>query len=141
LGKKPSIVYVSIKSIKKEDNMDSGYKKLTAWQKADDLAYQTYIETKNFPKEEIYGLTSQLRRAVVSIPTNIAEGCGRQNKNEFRHFLNIALGSMFETEYLLGFCFRLNYLTEESYQKLENQRKQIGALLWNLRKSLLTCDV
>jgi four helix bundle protein len=117
--------------------MDKGYKKLIAWQKANELAYQVYLETKKFPKEEIYGITSQLRRAVLSIPTNIAEGCGRQNKNELKQFLNIALGSMFETEYLLEFCFRLTYLTKDIYQRIEEQRKEVGAFLWNFYKS--TC--
>lgn len=65
--------------------MEKGYKKLIVWQKADALAFEVYLETKNFPKEEIYGMTSQLRRAALSIPTNIVEGTGRQGKNELRH--------------------------------------------------------
>ena len=71
-----------------------GYKKLKVWQKADELALAIYIESKKFPKEEIYGITSQLRRAALSVPTNIVEGSGRQNKKEFRQFVNIALGSL-----------------------------------------------
>ena len=90
--------------------MDKGYKKLRVWQKADDLAYRVYLETKKFPKDEIYGVTSQLRRAALSVPTNIVEGMGRQGKNELRKFISIALGSLAETEYLLEFCTRLNYL-------------------------------
>ena len=78
-----------------------GYKKLIVWQKADELAYQVYIETRNFPKEEIYGITSQLRRAALSVPTNIVEGYGRQSKNELRRFTNIALGSLAEVKYLI----------------------------------------
>lgn len=74
--------------------MEKGYKKLLIWQKADELAYQTYLATKTFPKDELYGLTSQLRRAASSIPINIVEGVGRQNKNEFKQFINIALGSL-----------------------------------------------
>ncbi len=115
--------------------MEKGYKKLIVWQKADELALQVYLETKSFPKDEIYGITSQLRRAAISVPTNIVEGTGRQGKNELKHFVNIALGSLVETEYLLEFCFRLKYFSEEIYSKLENLRKDVGGLLWNFYKS------
>lgn len=115
--------------------MEKGYKKLIVWQKADDLAYQVYIESKKFPKDEIYGITSQLRRAAISVPTNIVEGTGRQGKNELKRFSGIALGSLAETEYLLEFCFRLKYLSEVTYNKLESLRKEVGALLWNFYKS------
>jgi four helix bundle protein len=116
--------------------MEKGYKKLIVWQKADELAYQIYLETKKFPKEEIYGVTSQLRRAAISVPLNIVEGAGRQNKNELKQFLNIALGSLSETEYLLEFCFRLKYLNADTYNKLESLRNEVGALLWNFHKTL-----
>ena len=99
--------------------MEKGYKKLFVWQKADDLAYQVYLVTKGFPKDEIYGLTSQLRRSAISIPTNIVEASGRQNKNEVKQFINVALGSLAEVEYLLEFCYHLNYISEDSYKKLE----------------------
>jgi len=112
-----------------------GYRRLIVWQKADELAYSIFIETKHFPKEETYGLTSQLRRAALSIPTNIAEGSGRRNPNEFRQFVNIALGSLAEVEYLLSFCLRLNYLKEERYFEIESLRKFVGSLLCNLYKS------
>ncbi|MBN1871775.1 MAG: four helix bundle protein [Candidatus Omnitrophica bacterium] len=113
-----------------------GYKKLKVWQKADDLACKVYLKTKEFPRDEIYGVTSQLRRAALSIPTNIVEGMGRQGKNELRNFVNIALGSLAETEYLLDFCNRLNYINEKSYIELEDLRKETGALLWNFYKTL-----
>ena len=119
-----------------EDIMEKGYKKLLVWQKADKLAYEVYLETKKFPKDEIYGMTSQLRRAAVSIPTNIVEGTGRQGKKELKQFVNISLGSLAETEYLLGFCLRLGYLNNESYQMLESLRNKVGGLLWNFYKSL-----
>lgn len=115
--------------------MEKGYKKLIVWKKADELAYQIYLETKGFPKNEVYGITSQLRRAGISVPTNIVEGSGRQGKNEFRQFTSIALGSLAETEYLLEFCLRLGYFTEESYNRLEKLRKEVGCLLWNFYKS------
>ena len=98
--------------------------------------YQVYLETKGFPKDELYGITSQLRRAAISIPTNIVEGTGRQGRKELKQFANIALGSLAETEYLLEFCSRLKYLSEESYQKLEDLRNQVGGLLWKFYKSL-----
>lgn len=115
--------------------MEKGYKKLIVWQKADEFAYQVYLSTKNFPKEEIYGLTSQLRRAALSVPTNIVESSGRQNNNESRQFANIALGSLAESEYLLEFCLRLRYFNEQAFMKLEALRKEVGALLWKFFKS------
>jgi len=118
--------------------MEKGYKKLIVWQKADEFAYQVYLETNKFPRDEIYGVTSQLRRAALSIPVNIVEGTGRQGRGELKQFINIALGSLAEAEYLLGFCFRLRYLDAERYDKLESLRKSFSGLLWNFYKSLVT---
>ncbi len=115
--------------------MEKGYKNLITWRKADELAYRIYLETKRFPKDELYGMTSQLRRAAMSVPTNIVEGFGRQGRNELRQFIKIALGSLAETEYLLEFCLRLKYLSAESYKELENLRRDTGAFLWNFYKS------
>lgn len=115
--------------------MEKGYKKLLVWQKADELAYQVYLATKAFPKEELYGITSQLRRAATSISVNIVEGAGRQNRNEFKQFINIALGSLAETEYLLSFCLRLGYLNKERYELLEFLRAETGAMLYCFYKS------
>ena len=116
--------------------MEKGYKKLVVWEKADEFAYQVYLETKKFPKEELYGITSQLRRAALSIPANIVEGTGRQGKKELKQFANIALGSLSEAEYLLEFCFRLNYISSDDYNRLEGLRSEVGALLWKFHKSL-----
>jgi four helix bundle protein len=116
--------------------MQKGYKKLIVWQKADELAWKIYLQTKNFPKDETYGIISQLRRASISIPLNIVEGAGRQAKNELKHFLKIALGSLAETEYLLEFCLRLNYLDQQKYDELEEIRGETGRLLWSFYKSL-----
>ena len=77
------------------------FRQLKVWEKAHHLALEVYKTTATFPKEEIYGLTSQLRRASVSIPTNIAEGCGRNTNADFARFLQIAMGSASETEYEL----------------------------------------
>ena len=116
--------------------MEQSYKKLIVWQKADELAFHIYLETKRFPKEETYGITTQMRRAALSIPANIVEGVGWQNRKELKHFSNIALGSFRETEYLLDFSFRLNYLDQETYTKLEDIKKSVGALLWRFYQSL-----
>ncbi len=75
-----------------------GYKKLIAWQKANELAHRVYDLTLTFPKSELFGLISQLQRSALSIPTNIVEGHARNNKNEFKRFLSISLGSLAETE-------------------------------------------
>lgn len=115
---------------------ESGYKKLVVWQKADQLAYDVYIKTKNFPKEELYGITSQLRRAALSIPTNLLEGAGRQGKRELKQFVNIALGSVNETEYLLDFCLKLSYLSQEAHKSLQTLRQEVSNLLWKLHQSL-----
>lgn len=113
-----------------------GYKKLLVWQKADDLACQVYLTTKRFPSDELFGVTSQLRRSALSVPTNIVEGSGRQNKGELRQFLNIALGSLSEVEYLLEFSLKLKYLQNEDYARLELMRSDVGGLLWNFYKAL-----
>ena len=113
-----------------------GYRKLLVWQKADDLAMCIYQATKRFPNDELYGITSQLRRAALSVPINIVEGSGRQGKRELKQFVNIALGSLTEVEYLLGFCRQLGYLADQVYQELEAKRQSVGALLWKFYHSL-----
>jgi four helix bundle protein len=118
------------------DESEYGYKRLVVWQKSDELAFQIYLSTKNFPKEETYGLTSQLRRAALSVPTNIAEGYSRQGQNELRHFANIALGSLAEARYLLDFSFRLQYINSERYKELSDLASEVGRLLWKFYKSL-----
>ncbi len=106
------------------------HERLIVWQKADELASQVYRKTKRFPREEMYGVTSQIRRAAISVPTNIVEGVARQNKNETRHFLNIALGSLAEVHYLLHFCRKESLLTEQDYCDLSKLREDVGSLLW-----------
>jgi len=116
--------------------MKEGYKKLIVWQKADELAFQIYLATENFPKREIYGITSQLRGAALSVPTNIVEGYGRQNKRELKQFVNIALGSLAEVEYLLDFYLKLKYLRTNEYGELQDLRQEVGNLLWKFYKSI-----
>ena len=113
----------------------ANYKKLIVFQKADELAFKVYEATKSFPKEEIYGLTSQLRRAALSVPTNIVEGYGRQGKKELRQFVNIALGSLAETEYLFGFSKKLGY-HETDTTTIEDLLIEVNKLLWSFYKSL-----
>lgn len=111
------------------------YKKLIVWEKADKLAHTIYQVTKKFPKAEMYGVTSQLRRSALSVPTNIVEGTGRQSKGELKQFANIALGSLFEVEYLLEFSHQAQFLSKEEFLNLDQQRKEVGALLWRFYKS------
>jgi four helix bundle protein len=112
------------------------YKELIVWQKADEMAYEIYMITKKFPKDELYGLTSQLRRAALSVPTNIVEGYARKGDKELTRFINIAIGSMAETEYLLSFSSRLGYLSESDFTRIENLRSEVGRFLWKFYKKV-----
>jgi four helix bundle protein len=106
------------------------WEKLDVWKLGDELAYQVYLTTCSFPKEEIYGLTSQLRRAALSVPTNIVEGYSRKGDKELARFLNISLGSMAEAKYLIYFSHRLEYLKDEEYDNLKNGYIKLGKSLW-----------
>ena len=103
---------------------------LDVWKDADDLACRVYKATRKFPKEEIYGITSQLRRSAISIPTNIVEGHSRHGDRELTRFVNIALGSLGETKYLLSFSRKLGYLKESEYQDLSGVADNLGRKLW-----------
>jgi four helix bundle protein len=105
------------------------YKDLKVWEKAHLFTLKTYEVTKPFPKEELYGLTSQLRRAAASIPANIAEGCGKKSNQELAHYLNIALGSSNESEYLLLLAKDLNYLHNENFEKLNLLINEVKGML------------
>ena len=104
------------------------YKELILWQEAHKLALNLYEASKSFPKEEIYGITSQLRRAAVSIPCNVAEGCGRHTQKDFANFLQIALGSINETEYLIQLAKDLEYLQQEPYNNINERLNKIRAM-------------
>jgi len=108
------------------------YKDLKVWQKAHQLTLNVYKESKHFPKEELYSLTNQLRRASSSIPANIAEGCGKNTSGDFANFLNIALGSANEAEYFILLSKDLEYLSVEKYDILSNQINEIKAMLISL---------
>ena len=115
---------------------EAGYKRLIVWEKADQLAKEIYICTRSFPREELYGLTSQLRRAGLSVPTNIVEGYARKSRKELQQFLNISLASLAETEYLLKFAFDLKFFEQKDYDCLENLRQEVGNLLWRFIQSI-----
>jgi len=117
---------------------EKGYKKLEVWKKAHKFVILVYECTKGFPRNEEYGLTSQLRRAVLSIPTNIVEGQASISKREFLNFLNIANRSLVETEYLLEVALELQYFSKDRYDELDKLRCEIGILLNSLIRSIRT---
>lgn len=106
------------------------YRKLEVWQLADGLALEVYHETRGFPREEIYGLTRQLRNAALSVPTNIVEGYSKRGDRELARYIDISLGSLAEARYLLSFAQRLGYLTEQKWRKLETRAAEVGRKLW-----------
>ena len=103
------------------------YKELKVWQKAIDLCVLVYDASKHFPADERFGLTSQVRRACVSVPSNIAEGAGRKSKKEFANFISIATGSIFETETQIIIAQRLNYIreTENIFKLIDEIQKML----------------
>lgn len=109
------------------------YKNLIIWQKAHELVLIVYQISKHFPAEERYGLTSQLRRAVLSVALNIIEGYARRSNGDFRRFLDIALASLSETEYLLELSHELGYLPEVQFRNAEALREECGRVLWSYR--------
>ena len=112
------------------------YRDLEVWQKAVDLVVACYEITKEFPKNETYGLTSQLQRAAASIPTNIAEGQARQYAKEFIQYLSISYGSIDELETLMQIAEKLNYLNTEQLTRLLDRTATLGRMINGLRKSL-----
>ena len=108
------------------------YKDLKVWEKAHQLTLNVYKESKLFPKDELYSLTSQLRRATSSIPANIAEGCGKNSQADLANFLNISLGSANEAEYFILLSKDLNYLSEEKHKLLFNEVNEVKAMLISL---------
>lgn len=108
------------------------FRQLKVWEKAHELALAIYKVTKEFPKEELYGLTSQLRRSSMSIPTNIAEGCGRYTNADFARFLQIAMGSASETEYQLILANDLGFLPNDPYKKLHTDVEEVKRMLASL---------
>lgn len=112
------------------------FRQLKVWEKAHQVALAVYRATKEFPKEELYGLTSQIRRASMSIPTNIAEGCGRNTDADFARFLQMAMGSASETEYQLILARDLEFLPKDAYEKLHMDVEEVKRMLTSLLKTL-----
>lgn len=112
------------------------FREIKVWEKSHLLTLDIYRRTQNFPQEEKYGLTSQIRRAASSIPTNIAEGCGRKGEKELARFMQISMGSASETEYLLLLSFELGIITKSQYIPLNNQIVEIKRMLSSFIKRL-----
>lgn len=116
--------------------MNKAHKNLIAWQKSINLVTAIYELTEKFPKSEVYGLTSQMRRAAVSIPSNIAEGASGRSKEQFKNYLSIAIGSLNELDTQLEIALRLNYLPKEIAASFNQQINECFALMTALKKSL-----
>ncbi|RMF44425.1 MAG: four helix bundle protein [Planctomycetota bacterium] len=112
------------------------YRDLEVWTKSIDLAERIYSVSKTFPPDERFGLTSQIRRAAVSVPANIAEGAARTGTGEFLQFLSVASGSLAEVETFLVLAQRLNLIPPEQFRMLEQQAEEICRMLGGLKRSL-----
>jgi four helix bundle protein len=119
--------------------MEKPHKKLEAWKQSINLVIEIYRMTENFPSQEIYGLTNQIRRAAISIPSNIAEGAARQTKKEFSNYLHMAQGSLSELDTQIELAKRLGYFDQETFrmldERLERIDKMITGLIHHLSKS------
>ena len=118
------------------ENKIKSYQDLIVWQKSVLLVTDIYTITKTFPQDERFGITSQLNRAAVSIPTNIAEGWGRETSKNYLQFLRISRGSIMEVQTLLIIAKNLNYISEEKFDILKNKTEEVGKILQGLIKSI-----
>jgi four helix bundle protein len=116
--------------------MPRDFHNIKAWQLADDLAVAIYRATADFPRREIYGLTSQLRRSAYSVPANIAEGCCRSSQADYLRFLDMARGSLSEARYQLHLARRLDYLPDGAFASLEAQAAETSRTLDGLMKAV-----
>ena len=114
------------------------YRELDVWQVAMELAEHVHSATKDFPKEEMFGLKSQIRRAAYSVPSNIAEGFGREHTHEYLHFLSVAKGSLNETETQIVIATKVEYIRREDAKILWEMTQRIGMMLTKLQQSLRT---
>ena len=112
--------------------MSRDHRKLRAFELVDELVIELYKATVQFPREERFGLTSQMRRAAVSSAANIVEGCAREGEKEYLHFLNIAFGSLREVGYFLSLSARLSYLVPEEFQRLDSMYEEAASVLAGL---------
>ncbi len=114
------------------------HKKLVVWQKSIDLVELVYFHTKSFPRNEEYGLTSQLRRAAVSVPANIAEGSAKNSSKDYARYLNIAQGSLSEVDTLIDISLRLNYIESKTHVVICERIDHVSAMLMGLTKKIKT---
>lgn len=114
----------------------ASYRRFIAWRECHKVVIAVYKATEAFPRHELYGLTSQARRAAFSAAANIVEGASRKGKNEFRHFLDISLGSLAELEYALEVAAALEYVRPEPYAALQAQQKRARFFTWKLKDSM-----
>lgn len=112
------------------------FKKLKVWQKGIEMVVDIYKTSKSFPKEELYGLTSQIRRCAISVPSNIAEGSGRNSDKDFHRFLDISLGSSFELETQLIIANKLEYLPDNEFDELTKKIQEEQKMITGLQKSI-----
>ncbi len=122
--------------VRDHSNRKKGFRKLLVWQRAHELVLGVYRSTKSFPDHERYGLVSQLRRASVSVPANIAEGFALGTDPQFLRHLHISQGSLAEVEYYLILANELTYLSSDEYQRLEDKRRETGYLLHRLMEKI-----
>ena len=116
--------------------MEKPHKQLEAWKQSMDLVIEIYRTTENFPSQEIYGLTNQIRRAAVSIPSNIAEGAAKQTKKEFTNYLHMAQGSLSELDTQIELARRLGYLDDENWKILDQRMERIDKMITGLIRHL-----
>jgi four helix bundle protein len=121
----------------------SNFRKLLIWQKSMELVTKIYKTTGKFPKEELFGITSQIRRSSISIPSNIAEGIGRDSNKECIRFLNISISSLFELQTQIEISYNIEYLTEEEFNTIYEDSREIERMLvsfMNKRTKLKTLE-
>ena len=116
--------------------MEKPHKGLDVWNKAVDLSILVYNVTEKFPKSELYGLVSQMRRCAVSVPSNIAEGAARRSRKEFLQFINVSRGSLSELDTQVEIAFRLGYVSDDDKSELESLMSDVDKMLYGLMKRL-----
>ncbi|UPS90544.1 four helix bundle protein [Bizionia sp. M204] len=119
-----------------ESSKNSTFRKLLVWQKSMALVTLIYSEVMVFPPDELYALTSQIKRSATSIPSNIAEGYGREGKKDYLRFLNIALSSLFELQTQLEIAYNLKFLKQDNFIKLYNDSREIERMLSNFIRKI-----
>jgi four helix bundle protein len=112
------------------------YERLTAWRESYELVIATYRATEAFPKQELYGLTSQARRAAYSVVANLVEGSAKRGNREFRRFLDISIGSIADLSIVFRLARDLGYLSKEAWEKIEDRRRRSALLVWRSYRSL-----